>query len=360
MTIQQQEKPHILSLLYETIKATTTAAVTTSIQKTKTTHINNYNYESENNLTATTSTTTTTTTYELLHMKTNTTNTAAATTTTTTTANLLPKTAFLYASSPLTTTATSTATSSSSTPTTSLPHHYHLWENATLSSASASTTNTSLVVDLVESLTSLENFTNNLANSTGLLSSPLPLNGNFTWDATTATATTITISTRTSSNVATLPPFIDSYLVGMAWSKALVVAIFMLLILVTVVGNTLVILAVLTTRRLRTVTNCFVLNLAITDWLVGTCVMPPAVIHYIAEGVWRFGWILCDIWISLDVLLCTASILSLCAISLDRYLAVTQPLTYSKNRRTKRLALFMIFIVWVTALSITCPPYLGW
>ncbi|KNC22330.1 hypothetical protein FF38_04497 [Lucilia cuprina] len=359
MTIQQQEKPHILSLLYETIKATTTAAVTTSIQKTKTTLINNYNYESENNLTATTSTTTTT--YELLHMKTNTTTTAAAaTTTTTTTANLLPKTAFLYASSPLTTTATSTATSSSSTPTTSLPHHYHLWENATLSSASASTTTTSLVVDLVESLTSLENFNNNLANSTGLISSPLPLNGNFTWDATTATATTITISTRTSSNVATLPPFIDSYLVGMAWSKALVVAIFMLLILVTVVGNTLVILAVLTTRRLRTVTNCFVLNLAITDWLVGTCVMPPAVIHYIAEGVWRFGWILCDIWISLDVLLCTASILSLCAISLDRYLAVTQPLTYSKNRRTKRLALFMIFIVWVTALSITCPPYLGW
>ncbi|XP_017471847.1 PREDICTED: 5-hydroxytryptamine receptor 2B-like, partial [Rhagoletis zephyria] len=43
-----------------------------------------------------------------------------------------------------------------------------------------------------------------------------------------------------------------------------------------------------------------------------------------------------------------------------RYLAVTQPLTYSKKRRSKRLALFMIFIVWVTALLITCPPYLGW
>ncbi|XP_037942910.1 octopamine receptor-like [Teleopsis dalmanni] len=77
-------------------------------------------------------------------------------------------------------------------------------------------------------------------------------------------------------------------------------------------------------------------------------------------GTWRYGWILCDIWISLDILLCTSSILSLCAISLDRYLAVTQPLTYSKKRRSKRLALMMIFIVWVTALSITCPPYLGW
>ncbi|XP_073831532.1 tyramine receptor II isoform X2 [Musca autumnalis] len=174
-----------------------------------------------------------------------------------------------------------------------------------------------------------------------------------------SSSTASPIATMMMISTSTLPPSVDSYLIGMAWPKALVVAIFMLLILVTVVGNTLVILAVLTTRRLRTVTNCFVLNLAITDWLVGTCVMPPAVMVYIV-GSWRFGWILCDIWISLDVLLCTASICSLCAISLDRYLAVTQPLTYSKNRRTKRLALLMIFIVWVTSLSITCPPYLGW
>ncbi|XP_039494663.1 probable G-protein coupled receptor No18 [Drosophila santomea] len=154
-------------------------------------------------------------------------------------------------------------------------------------------------------------------------------------------------------------PSMNSYLVSMAWPKSLAVAVFLVIILVTVLGNTLVILAVLTTRRLRTVTNCFVMNLAITDWLVGTCVMPPSVVLYIT-GTWRFGWILCDIWVSLDILLCTGSILSLCAISLDRYLAVTQPLTYSKKRRSKRLALLMILVVWITALSITCPPYLGW
>ncbi|XP_014097290.2 tyramine receptor 1 [Bactrocera oleae] len=169
----------------------------------------------------------------------------------------------------------------------------------------------------------------------------------------------VTLSTAATTASAHAAASMDAYLVALRWPQALAVAIFVLLILVTVVGNTLVILSVLTTRRLRTVTNCFVMNLAITDWLVGTCVMPPAVMLYVV-GSWRYGWILCDIWISLDVLLCTGSILSLCAISLDRYLAVTQPLNYSKKRRSKRLALGMIFIVWVTALLISCPPYLGW
>lgn len=43
-----------------------------------------------------------------------------------------------------------------------------------------------------------------------------------------------------------------------------------------------------------------------------------------------------------------------------RYFAVTQPLNYSRRRRSKRLALVMILIVWVLALAITCPPILGW
>lgn len=130
-------------------------------------------------------------------------------------------------------------------------------------------------------------------------------------------------------------------------------------IVVTVIGNTLVILAVLTTRRLRTVTNCFVMSLAVADWLVGIFVMPPAV-AYRLMGEWELGWILCDIWVSLDVLLCTASILSLCAISVDRYLAVTQPLSYSRKRRSKRLAFSMILVVWISSALITCPPMFGW
>ena len=54
-------------------------------------------------------------------------------------------------------------------------------------------------------------------------------------------------------------------------------------------------------------------------------VMPYAVLYEL-RGQWTFGWAFCYFWISCDVMCCTASILHLCVISVDRYLAVTEPL----------------------------------
>lgn len=82
-------------------------------------------------------------------------------------------------------------------------------------------------------------------------------------------------------NITQLISSITSTSVSLSVRKTCLVIFFSMLILMTVFGNTLVIVSVFTTRRLRTVTNCFVMSLAVADWLVGIFVMPPAVLLYI-------------------------------------------------------------------------------
>ena len=143
---------------------------------------------------------------------------------------------------------------------------------------------------------------------------------------------------------------IESILIGL---------VFGLIISATLFGNILVVCAVANFHRLRTTTNCFVVSLAIADILVALLVMPAGLLYEVF-GYWRFGWIFCYFWISCDVTCCTASIMHLCIISLDRYWAITQPLTY-KSKMTRQRACLMIGIVWVCSISISFVPiYLGW
>ena len=130
------------------------------------------------------------------------------------------------------------------------------------------------------------------------------------------------------------------------------------IIITTLVGNSLVIASVAMYRRLRTVTNYFVVSLAIADITVAMLVMPCGVIYEI-YGRWQFGWIFCYFWISCDVTCCTASILHLCLISLDRYWAITTPFSY-KNRMSKRRAIASIICVWICSVAISfLPIYTG-
>ncbi|KAJ8879072.1 hypothetical protein PR048_019678 [Dryococelus australis] len=75
--------------------------------------------------------------------------------------------------------------------------------------------------------------------------------------------------------------------------------------------------------------------------------------------VWIFGDLWCAVWLALDVWMCTASILNLCAISLDRYLAVTRPVTYPSLMSSAR-AKALIGGVWVLSFVICFPPLVGW
>ncbi|XP_056156611.1 alpha-2 adrenergic receptor-like [Lampris incognitus] len=136
-----------------------------------------------------------------------------------------------------------------------------------------------------------------------------------------------------------------------------IAALVSFLILFTVVGNVLVVIAVLTSRALKAPQNLFLVSLATADILVATLVMPFSLANELM-GYWYFGKVWCGIYLALDVLFCTSSIVHLCAISLDRYWSVTQAVEYNLKRTPKRVKCIIV-IVWLISAFISSPPLIS-
>ncbi|KAM4771536.1 5-hydroxytryptamine receptor 2B [Rhinophrynus dorsalis] len=128
----------------------------------------------------------------------------------------------------------------------------------------------------------------------------------------------------------------------------------LMVIVPTIGGNILVILAISLEKKLQNATNYFLMSLAVADLLVGIFVMPIALLTILFRQVWPLPQCLCAIWLFLDVLFSTASIMHLCAISLDRYIAIKKPIQASQfNSRAKTL--IKIAVVWVISAGIAVP-----
>ncbi|NXD22290.1 HRH2 protein, partial [Spelaeornis formosus] len=97
-----------------------------------------------------------------------------------------------------------------------------------------------------------------------------------------------------------------------------------------------------------------IVSLAITDLLLGLLVLPFSAFYELAKE-WPFGSVLCNIYTSLDVMLCTASILNLFMISLDRYFAVTTPLRYCQVVTPARVAVGLV-VIWTVSLMVSFLP----
>ncbi|XP_035039836.1 5-hydroxytryptamine receptor 4 [Hippoglossus stenolepis] len=139
--------------------------------------------------------------------------------------------------------------------------------------------------------------------------------------------------------------------------ETIVLTIFLsIVIIMTVFGNLLVMVALCKDRHLRKKkTNYFIVSLAFADLLVALVVMPFAAIE-LTTGQWRYGEIFCLVRTSLDVLLTTASILHLCCIALDRYYAICcQPLVYRHKMTPVRVAV-MLGSCWLIPTFISFLP----
>ncbi|XP_052010249.1 5-hydroxytryptamine receptor 7 [Xyrauchen texanus] len=141
--------------------------------------------------------------------------------------------------------------------------------------------------------------------------------------------------------------------------KMLIGGVLTILTLITICGNLLVVISVCFVKKLRQPSNYLIVSLALADLSVALAVMPFVSITDLIGGRWIFGKFFCNVFIAMDVMCCTASIMTLCVISIDRYLGITRPLTYPVRQNGWCMAK-MVLSVWLLSASITLPPLFGW
>ncbi|XP_039096374.1 trace amine-associated receptor 8 [Hyaena hyaena] len=110
-------------------------------------------------------------------------------------------------------------------------------------------------------------------------------------------------------------------------SRAILYVVFGFASSLAVFGNLLVMTSVLHFKQLHSPANFLIASLACADFLVGVTVMPFSMIRSV-ESCWYFGVRFCTLHSCFDVAFCYSSLFHLCFISIDRYIAVTEPLVY--------------------------------
>ncbi|XP_044610583.2 trace amine-associated receptor 8-like [Equus asinus] len=131
-------------------------------------------------------------------------------------------------------------------------------------------------------------------------------------------------------------------------ARVLLYAVFGLGAVLAVFGNLLVVTAILHFKQLHSPANFLLASLACADFLVGVTVMPFSMVRSV-ESCWYFGARFCALHSCCDVAFCYSSLFHLCCISIDRYIAVTDPLVYP-TKFTASVSGMCISISWILPL----------
>lgn len=134
-----------------------------------------------------------------------------------------------------------------------------------------------------------------------------------------------------------------------------------ILIILTLLGNILVIAAFCLCKELRTITNYFLMSLSLADLLTALLSMPIFLASRVTadDSLFPGGAVFYDVWRSMDIICGTASIWNLCLVSLDRVLAVAAPLKHLVILTPAR-AKAVIVLVWASSLGVSGILHMNW
>ncbi|CAL1538289.1 unnamed protein product, partial [Lymnaea stagnalis] len=134
-----------------------------------------------------------------------------------------------------------------------------------------------------------------------------------------------------------------------------VIVCYLLICALGLIGNGLVIYVVLMFAKMKTVTNMYILNLALSDVLFLT--MLPILATTSIVQHWIFGFAMCKIYFVVYSINLFGGAFNLCLMSADRYMAVCHPIR-SLRYRTPRIALFLCLCIWSLAFLVMMPTIL--
>lgn len=129
--------------------------------------------------------------------------------------------------------------------------------------------------------------------------------------------------------------------------------VLILILLVASLGNGFVGFCVFAHKNLQVPTNYFLVSLAAADFLFAVLALPFRLYDVLGKYQWNLSLRACQFWVWLDLLLCSASVANLAAISVDRYMKISSPLTYNTRMTRKRVRLTLVFLWFYSGLLAT-------